>query len=66
MSALEEGQGVALEVGQGRCSTTETCGRASGQAAEGLPNKQARLKVLTQREKEREGKGTRSMFGVGA
>lgn len=66
MSALEQGQGVALEVGQVRCSTIEGRGRASGQAEEGLPNKQARLKVRAQREKEREGKGTRCMFGVGA
>ena len=56
MSALEQGQGVALEVGQVRCSTIEGRGRASGQAEEGLPNKQARLKVRAQREKEREGR----------
>lgn len=66
MSALEQGQGVALEVGQVRCSTIEGCGRVSRQAVEDLPNKQARLKVRTQREKEREGKETRCMFGVGA
>ena len=66
MSALGQGPGVALEAGQVSCGIIERCSRASGQVGEGLPNKQARLKVLTQREKKRRGQGTRCMFGEGA